>query len=123
MILKLNDTEIELDFDICEPDTIEKYEKALDKVIEKTTFNEKDKLSTSEKVRIQCLAVFEFFDSVFGEGSKEDIFGEKVNLRDCLIAFNQVIEEAARQNKEIEELTNKYTPNRAQRRHKKNVGV
>lgn len=116
MVVKVNDRETELEFCMYNPDIVEKYEDALDVIIKETTFDEDSKLKLSEKIRIQCKSVFKFFNSVFGEGTDKKVFGERVNLKDCLLAFQQVMDEAENQDKSLDSIIGKYTPNRAQRR-------
>ncbi|MFR5470381.1 MAG: DUF6673 family protein [Romboutsia sp.] len=119
MKVKVNDRETELEFCVYDPDVMEKYENALEVAIEETTFDEDSDLKLSEKIRIQCKSVFKFFNSIFGEGTDKKVFGEKVNLKDCLSAFQQVIAEAAKEDEELANSIGKYTPNRAQRRKSK----
>ncbi|WP_018592625.1 DUF6673 family protein [Terrisporobacter glycolicus] len=117
MILKINNEEIELDFDVYDVDTSEKYEDALKEVIQGNESLE-DNASTSQIIREQCKLVFKFFNDIFGEGTDKDVFGDKVNLRICLDALEQVIANANTQVEGMKNRVNKYSPNRAQRRKK-----
>lgn len=114
--MKINGVEL-ADIDIFDADTAEKYEKVLDKVVRESE-NLKG-LKTSAVIRKQCNLVFEVFNSLFGEGTDKKVFGERVNLKICLKAFEELVEQVNEQKKEIEEMTAKYTPNRAQRRANK----
>ena len=56
---------------------------------------------------------------MFGEGADKKVFGNKVNLMTCMKSFEEVVLKINEQKKEIERLSNKYSPNRAARRSKK----
>jgi hypothetical protein len=117
--MKINNVELE-DIDIMDADTAEKYEEAIKKVQkESQESNELKDLNLSDVIRKQCNMVFDCFNSIFGEGTDKKVFGYKVNLITCLKAFEELIEYANEQKKELEKLTSKYSPNRAQRRDKK----
>lgn len=113
-MVKINGVELELD--IFDMNVAEKYEKAIAKVQEEAAKSKGLKLSSS--IRKQCTAVFECFDAIFGEGTHQKIFGERVNLIDCLKAFESLIQGANDQVKEVESINNKYSSNRAKRRSK-----
>lgn len=114
--MKINDVELE-DLDIYDAEVAEKYEKQLDKIEKLTT--KVEGLGLSEGIRYQCNLIFDIFNELFGEGTDKKVFGEKVNLKICLNAFAELIEQTNEQKKEIRKLSNKYSPNRAQRRDKK----
>lgn len=114
--MKINEVELE-DLDIYDIDVVEKYENGLKKIKEMST-DIKDK-SLSQSIRIQCNYIFDFFNTMFGEGTDKKVFGNKVNLLTCLKAFEELILQVNEQKKEIEKISNKYSPNRAARRSKK----
>lgn len=114
--MKINGVELE-DIDIYDVEVAEKYEKALETV--KNISEEVDKMGLSDGIRYQCSLIFDFFNTMFGEGTDRKIFGNRVNLITCLKAFEEVIEQINEQKKEIDKLSNKYSPNRAARRNKK----
>lgn len=117
--MKINNVELE-DMDIMDVDVAEKYEVALRKVQnEAKKIKETEGITLSSIIRTQCNAVFDFFNKICGDGTDKKIFGDKVNLIICLKAFDEVIEYVNEQQKEIEKLTNKYSPNRAQKRAQK----
>ena len=122
MLLNLNGIEVE--FDIFDADTAEKYEIALDNLeasgeeAKKTGQNGK----LSEIIRMQCEGVIDFVDDIFGDGTAREIFGERTNLRESLKIAKQIIDAGDKQRKEFEaermlEVSEKS--NRAQRRAKK----
>lgn len=112
----INGVELE-DIDVLDADVAEKYEKALEKV--EHISKKVEGMKVSESIRTQCNAIFDVFNALFGEGTDKKVFGDKVNLLTCLKAFEELVLQANEQNKEVEELTNKYSPNRAARRNKK----
>lgn len=112
----INNVELE-DLDILDLEVAEKYEKALESI---EGIGEKAKdMKVTDSIRLQCNAIFNIFNTLFGEGTDKKIFGEKVNLLVCLKAFEELILQANTKNNEVEKLYNKYAPNRAQRRTKK----
>lgn len=111
----INGVELE-DLDIYELEVAERYEKALAKVNEDS--NKGNSKSLSEGIKYQCNLIFDFFNTLFGEGTDKKIFGNKVNLMTCVKAFEEVVLRMNEQKKEIEKLSNKYSPNRAARRNK-----
>lgn len=114
--MKINGVEL-ADIDVFDADTAEKYEKVLDNVVKESKNFEG--LKTSAVIRKQCGLVFDVFNSLFGEGTDKKVFGDRVNLKTCLKAFEELVEQVNEQKKEVEEMTAKYSPNRAQRRAKK----
>lgn len=101
------------ELDIFDADVAEKYEDCLNEV-EKPVKHEG--LKTSSVIRKQCNVVFDFFNTMFGEGTDKKVFGNKTNIRVCLEAFASLIEQVNSQKEEVDKLTAKYAPNRAQRR-------
>jgi len=117
--LKINNVELE-DMDIMDADVAEKYEIALGNVqAVAKEIKGTEGISLSSTIRRQCNTVFDFFNAICGEGTDKKIFGTKVNLMTCLKAFEEAIEYVNEQKKQIETLTNKYSPNRAQKRAQK----
>ena len=114
--MKINGVELE-DIDIYDLEVAEKYEKAL-KIVQESS-NKDGSKSLSDGIRFQCNLIFDFFNTMFGEGADKKVFGNKVNLMTCMKSFEEVVLKMNEQKKEIEKLANKYSPNRAQRRAKK----
>lgn len=111
----INGVELE-DIDIYDLEAAEKYEKALAKVRDLSTKD--DSKSLSEGIKYQCNLIFDFVNELFGEDTDKKIFGNKVNLMTCMKAFEEIVLKMNEQKKEIEKLSNKYSPNRAARRSK-----
>lgn len=111
----INGVELE-DLDIYDVEVAERYDKALEglKGIEANKSG-----SMAEGIKSQCTAIFDVFNTMFGEGTDKKVFGDRVNLRVCLKAFDELVMQINEQKTEIEKLSNKYSPNRAQRRAKK----
>lgn len=108
---------VELQFDFFDADELDVYERENQKVAEKikepTQYEGK---TTAEALKIQCGIVNDFFDAVFGEGTAEKIFKGKNNIKDHMEAFAIVANEAMSCRDEFDAMTNKYSPNRAERR-------
>ena len=105
------------DLDIFDLEVSEKVDKELKKVDEAAKTLEG--LVMPDIIRTQCNAIFDLFNNLFGEGTDKKIFGEKVNLVTCLKALDDFVSEMRKRNKEIESISNKYSPNRVARRAKK----
>lgn len=115
-MIKINGVELE-DLDIYDLEVAEKVDKELNFVGE--VGGKLEGLSTPEVIRTQCNAIFKFFNALFGEGTDKKIFGDKVNLVTCLEAFDEFVTQVRNQKERIKKLSNKYSPNRANRRSKK----
>lgn len=110
---------IELDFDVFDAETADDYEKAVKEIQKMAVKKPGDSLG--DTIRKQCNSVFNFFDSLFGDGFHKEIFGEKTNLVECIEAFkefNQIVNE---QKKALEFTVQEISaqnvmPNRATRR-------
>ncbi|GBU06585.1 hypothetical protein EDD74_1223 [Faecalimonas umbilicata] len=108
---------VELELDLLDADVMEEYDKNINKIVddvkEPTQYEGK---SVADQMRIQCGHVKRFFDTTFGEGTAEKLFGEKNNLGDCLEAFGIASDLAKKENEKTREIMNKYTPDRVQNR-------
>lgn len=114
--MKINGVELE-DLEIYDADVAEKYENALEEVDKKAKEAEKE-TKASAAIRKQCQAVFDFFNTMFGEGTDEKIFGNKTNLIVCLDALEEFKSRIDEREDELQKKYNKYSPNRAERRKK-----
>lgn len=111
--------DMELDFDIFDAETADLYEDAV-----KTARDEAVKKAgetLGDAIRRQCNAVFNFFDTIFGEGFHKELFGPRTNLMECIGTFRDFIKAVDEQKaaldtmmKEVEADT--AAPNRAARR-------
>lgn len=108
---------VELEYDFFDADQLEAYErenkKVADDIKEPTQYEGK---STAGSLRIQCRVVDNFFDTLFGAGTAQKIFKGKANIRDHMEAFGIMAQGAMNARVELDEIEDKYTPNRAERR-------
>ena len=72
-------------------------------------------ITPAEGIRQECKIVKDFFDYVLGDGASKKIFGDKNSLRDCLQAFEDLINERDRQLNNFKKVVNKYSPERLKR--------
>ncbi len=114
--MKINNIELK-DIDILDLEVAEKWEDALERVegVAKTM----EGMKVSESIRTQCNAIFDVFNTLFGEGTDKKVFGDRVNLMMCLKAFEELVLYINEQKTEVEKMASKYSPNRVQRRNKK----
>ncbi|MGN1203157.1 MAG: DUF6673 family protein [Eubacterium sp.] len=109
------------DINVSDALVMENYEAAHDKVAEKMQNLDIAGKRRSELIRIQCEAVFEFFEDVFGEGTAKKVFGESVNLATCIDAYEAVVDGVNTLDKKAAEKIKSKFGNRQQRRnHNKN---
>lgn len=104
--MKINNVELE-NLDLMEADVMEDVETAIANVLEDIeTGKNIDKMS--EVIRLQCTAIMDCFNTIFGEGTDKKIFGNKTNLRECIKAFKElqlcISEEIEKENKEIDSI-------------------
>lgn len=105
------------DIDVSDALVMENYEAAHDKVAEKMNNLDVNGKRRSELIRIQCEAVFRFFEDVFGEGTAKKVFGESVNLTTCLNAYESVVIEVNNLEKKVAGHYKAKFGNRHQRRN------
>ena len=105
------------DPDVGDLEFLVKYEAQHDIIAAK--MNEMNKnIRRSEAVRTQCTLVFEFFDAVFGDGTARKIFGEKVNLKTCIDAYEEAINVVNALDAKLANYFRSKGANRQQRRQK-----
>lgn len=119
-IWKINGLELELDLE--DADIFEKVMKSFEQM--DADANSLDKVGNMpDFIRGYCNVHYKFYDRVFGDGTGEKIFGGKKNIRICdevydnFLNFMQTAVKKA--NARRFEISNKYAPNREQRRGKK----
>ena len=119
---------IDVDFSFTDADDIEKFEKALIVVKEKSAEYEKKQLKMSEALRFECNIIDEFFDTVFGEGISQKLFECKKDLQKHMELFKDITDAKNEATKSFQDLYNnleiktKYMPNRETRRYNKYKG-
>ena len=60
----------------------------------------------------------DFFNHIYGEGTSEKLFGDKVSLTLCMDAFESFMKQKAEQEEAFNKRAEKYKGNRSQRRKK-----
>lgn len=120
--MKLRD--VEVDFSFTNADDVERLEKGIELVKNKTIEYKKKEISLSEAIRNECKVIEEFFDTVFGEGISQKLFDGKMDLQEHSELFMEIANEKIKQTKGMQDLYDnldyktKYMPNREQRRNK-----
>ena len=108
--MKINGYELEVDF--TDADFIDKIEKYAKEVSEQVELTKPKEMEMAEFIRKECEIVRNFFDNVFGKGTAKKIFGNKYSLSICVSTFQQFIDAKLRQQEELEQIVNKYSPER-----------
>lgn len=107
---------VEFDIDFTDADIVEKIEQGSKEVYDKAQeLKEKKDITPAEGIRQECKILKDFLDYVLGEGTSEKIFKGKDSLKQCLQAFEDIINARDNEMKEIQEAVSKYSPNRLQR--------
>lgn len=119
---------IDVDFSFTDADDIEKFEKALMVVKEKSAEYQKKQLKMSEALRFECDIIDEFFDTVFGEGISQKLFEGKKDLQKHMELFKDITDAKNEATKSFQslydnlEVRTKYMPNIETRRYNKYKG-
>ena len=108
--MKILDTEIEFDF--LDAKQVEKFEEEAKKVKEKCKNSKMKKLSLSEALKEECKIVDDFFDNMFGKGTSQKIFKGKMNLREHIKAFEDIVNEKIKSQEDLQRTFEKYMPRR-----------
>lgn len=117
--------DIEVNFSFTDADDIEKLEKGMEFVKNKTVEYKSKEINLSETIRSECKVLEEFFDNVFGEGISEKLFEGRMDLKEHTELFMEIANEKIRQTQGMQELynnlqyKNKYMPNREYGRNNK----
>lgn len=100
------------ELDIFDLEVAEQYEKGLAEIQNKDYNLE----TLSEIIKAQCTDVMNLFNELFGEGTDKKIFGNKTNLKLCLQAFEELVENVNKQGEELSNsVVNKYSNARTKR--------
>ena len=92
---KFTINDVELEFDIYELENAEKYEAQIEKMRKVGEMAAKE-TGLARSIKLQCEAIFDFIDTLFGEGSAKKLFGERTNLVNCANVYYKVISEIAK---------------------------
>lgn len=117
---------INIDIDTTDLEFNKKFENAVDALREKEKeINEElkkiqnDSKVRSKSIKLQCDAMFAFFDMVLGEEKRKEIFNGKASLKICTNALEEFIANIVAEDKEysrvMQQSIKKYSPNRAKR--------
>jgi len=107
---------VELEYDFFDADELEKYQQENQMVVNEINAIDFTKMSPPDGMREQCKIVNTFFDNMFGHGTAERLFHGKSNIKDHLEAFAAVTNAGLSSNAELRSISDRYNPNRAQRR-------
>ena len=118
---QINGKEFELD--LTDADAVERYENAFEDMTDAEKLIPKDG-KASERIRACCGLFKKLFDTIFGEGTSEQIFeGVPTSISAYEEIYLSFLDFAHAQfeadTKQRAERLTKYTPNRKQRRAKK----
>ncbi len=108
------------DIDFLDADEMERIEKIVDDLQKRNSAEQYKGMTQSQAIRAQCRIIFDCLDGILGDGAGKRIFKGKTNLKESLLAFEQLMQAKNRCTDEIRELRDKYSPNRAQRRAAQN---
>lgn len=108
---------IELEIDFTDADVLERIETKSEEVLKECEKlgKEKENIKPAEGIRQECKILKDFLDYVFGDNISEKIFGNKNSLRDCLKAYEDIINERNRQLNNLDKIVEMYSPERVQR--------
>lgn len=109
---------VELDIDFTDADILERIEKGSKKVYDEAERLSKESgsnLSPAEGIRQECKILKDFLDYVLGEGTSEKLFGNKDSLKQCLNAYEDIVNARKTQIDEFQAKVSKYSPERLER--------
>ncbi len=113
-IWKYNNVELELDMgDI---DTTERYERAFTKMEEAAKKLPKTGVY-SEMSRAYCRMFYELYDDLFGVGTGEKLMGKRYNVRETEKCYNAFLTFVRSQIREIDQIRANTLGNRKERRY------
>ena len=122
----MNINNVELEADFLDADFMERYEAAAAEMQTRANSAREIKwVRSSDAMKEICAYINEFFDSVFGTGTAEKIFGGKNNVGEHFDAFEVIVEERNKVDARMNNTRNRYLQmqqgfqNRQQRRHQK----
>lgn len=100
----------ELQGDFFDADFVDRYEAATRRMYDQATARERVHYnSLGDAYRAQCKIANEYLDSVFGEGTAEELFGGSNNIKEHMQAIAELVEVAQKGQKETNDFINKYT--------------
>ena len=107
---------VELEIDFTDADFIERVEEACKEVFNKAEELKQDKkLSLAEGIRQECKILKNFLDYVLGDGTSEKLFKGKDSLKQCLQAFEDIINAKQTAMSDFQAKVGKYSHDRLKR--------
>jgi hypothetical protein len=107
---------VELDIDFTDADFIEKIENGSKEVYQKAEeLKQLKQLSLAEGIRQECKILKDFLDYVLGDGTSEKLFKGKDSLKQCLQAFEDIINAKQTAMSDFQAKVGKYSPDRLKR--------
>lgn len=107
---------VELDIDFTDADILERIEKGSKEIYQKAEELKGNKdLSPAEGIRQECKILKDFLDYVLGDGTSEKLFKGKDSLKQCLQAYEDIINARTTQYDEFQARVSKYSPDRLKR--------
>lgn len=107
---------VRLDIDFTDAEIVEKIEQGSKNVYkEAEELKQKENLSPAEGIRQECKILKNFLDYVLGDGTSEKLFNGKDSLKQCLQAFEDIVEARDKEMKEFQARVSKYSPDRLKR--------
>lgn len=99
---------VELDFTLYDSANAEMKQRYFEELNKMRAVSQEIPKEATEKEQTEylCSRVKRMFDSVFGEGTGERVCGTTSNLLVCMDAYDQLVSEQIRQNKEYESIMN-----------------
>lgn len=99
---------VELDFTLYDSANAEMKQRYFEELNKMRTVSQEIPKEATEKEQTEylCSRIKRMFDSVFGEGTGEKVCGTTSNLLVCMDAYDQLVSEQIRQNKEYESIMN-----------------
>lgn len=99
---------VELDFALYDSANAEMRQRYFEELNKMRTVSQEIPKEAAEKEQTEylCSRVKRMFDSVFGEGTGEKVCGTTSNLLVCMNAYDQLVSDQIRQNKEYESIMN-----------------
>lgn len=102
----------QLDLDIFELNTAERFENAVKEVAKQMQEMKEKELSLADSIRLQCEAIADCFDALWGEGAAYRIFDGRVNLKLALQSFEDLMKGAAAQKEDMKLLVRSFEDTR-----------
>lgn len=114
--MKINGVELK-DINFFNAETADKLEEAMDKLGELANKDNFKGLSLGDSIRKQYKITCDVFDTIYGFGTGERVIGKEADVKKCFNALEPLVDQMKLAKNDMNRMTNKYSPNRAQRRN------